>query len=113
MKFQDVYQFCQESKPTFLQTEAAVGYVVSVLVKGDSYGTELMQQLEKEYPDHCLSDTVLNDAIKFLDAKGWVKSYTQKCEGRGRPRRMLSLNPEVRDEAQKLAQLWHDYAGSK
>lgn len=113
MNFQDIYQFFQESKPTHLQPEAAVGYVVSVLLKGDSYATELIRQVEKEYPASCLSDTVLVEAIKFLESEEWVKSYTQKCAGRGRPRHMLSLKPEVRDEAQRLAQLWQDYAGAK
>lgn len=112
MKFQDIHRFFQERKPTFLCPEAAVGYVVSVLVKTDACGTDLIQQIEKEYPGYCLSDTVLYQAIKFLKSEQWVKCYTQKLEGRGRPHRMLSLNPEVREEAQGLAQLWQDYVES-
>ncbi len=113
MKLEDIYRFFQEPQPTHLNGEAATAYVVFVLLQRDSYGTELLQWLEREYPGYRLSDTILFSAIQFLESEGWINHYWQRLAGRGRPRRMLCLNPEVREEAQKLAQLWQNYAGAK
>ena len=45
----------------------------------ESYGTELIQKLESEYPTYRLSDTVLYSAIKFLEEEG-VLSDMSTCD---------------------------------
>ena len=110
MKFDDIYQFFKEPPPFYLNKELAVCYVLSVLLRGDSYGTELIQLLERDYPLYRLSDTVLYSALKFLEDEQMVTGYWKKVEGRGRPRRMYQIRPEMLQQAQDLAQLWQGYA---
>ncbi|HIK10517.1 MAG TPA: helix-turn-helix transcriptional regulator [Oscillatoriaceae cyanobacterium M33_DOE_052] len=110
MKFEDIYQFFQEPPPIYLNKELTVCYVLSVLVQGDSYGTELIQNLESEYSEYRLSDTVLYSALKFLESENAIKGYWKKVEGRGRPRRMYQVRPECLPQAQELARLWRSYA---
>ena len=109
MKLEDIYQFFENPPPTYLCQELAVCYILSVLQQGESYGTELIQKLEAEYPTYRLSDTVLYSAIKFLEDQKAITGYWKKLEGRGRPRRMYQVSPEWQTQAQDLARLWHDY----
>lgn len=109
MKLQQIYQFFNESQFSFLNPELAVCYVLSVLIKQDSYGTELIQRLEQQSSLYRLSDTVLYRAVRFLEEQDIITSYTQRVHGRGRPRRMLKLNPAAAQKAQELAQLWQHY----
>jgi DNA-binding PadR family transcriptional regulator len=111
MKFEHIYQFFQDPPPVYLNKELAVCYILSVLLRGDSYGTELIGQLEREFPIYRLSDTVLYSALKFLEDESVITGYWKKVEGRGRPRRMYQILPEWRHQAQDLARLWHDYTG--
>jgi DNA-binding PadR family transcriptional regulator len=109
MKFEDIYQFFQDPPPNYLNKELAVCYVLCVLLRGESYGTQLIQQLEHDYPSHRLSDTVLYSALKFLEDSEAISGYWKKVEGRGRPRRMYQISPEWRDQAQELASFWQAY----
>lgn len=109
MKLEDIYQFFQNPPPTYLSQELAVCYVLSVLLRGESYGTELIEQLESAYPLYRLSDTVLYNALKFLEDKKAITSHWQKVQGRGRPRRMYQVSPEWQEQAENLANLWQDY----
>jgi DNA-binding PadR family transcriptional regulator len=113
MKFEDIYQFFKDPPPFYLNKELAVCYVLAVLLKGDSYGTELIQLLETEYPLYRLSDTVLYSAFKFLEDQEMVTGYWKKVEGRGRPRRMYQIRAKVMLQAQDLAKLWDTYAAKK
>lgn len=109
MKIEDIYQFFQNPPATYLNQELAVCYILSVLSEGESYGTELIQRLESEYPLYRLSDTVLYNALKFIEDQHAITCYWQKVEGRGRPRRMYQINSEWRSQAQELACLWQEY----
>ncbi|MGL4618960.1 MULTISPECIES: PadR family transcriptional regulator [Cyanophyceae] len=109
MRIEDIYQFFQNPPPTYLSQELAVCYVLSVLLKGESYGTELIQKLESEYPNYRLSDTVLYSALKFLEDEKAILGYWKKVEGRGRPRRMYQISPEWQVQAQELSRLWQEY----
>lgn len=109
MKLEDIYQFFQNPPPTYLSQELAVCYVLSVLLRGESYGTELIEQLESAYPLYRLSDTVLYNALKFLEDKKAITSHWQKVQGRGRPRRMYQVSPDWQEQAENLARLWQDY----
>ncbi|MDX2231887.1 MAG: PadR family transcriptional regulator [Leptolyngbyaceae cyanobacterium bins.349] len=112
MRFEDIYEFFESLPPTYLNVEQAVCYVLSVLLQGDSYGSELIQRLEREYVIFRVSDPVLYTALNFLEDQEFITSFWKKLQGRGRPRRMLQLNPEVRERAQDLAQLWEEYAAT-
>lgn len=109
MRLEDIYQFFQNPPPTYLSQELAVCYVLSVLLKGESYGTELIQKLESEHPHYRLSDTVLYSALKFLEDEKAIIGYWKKVEGRGRPRRMYQISEEWQSQAQTLARLWQEY----
>ncbi|MDJ0704797.1 MAG: PadR family transcriptional regulator [Leptolyngbyaceae cyanobacterium MO_188.B28] len=109
MKFEDIYQFFEDPPPIYLNKELAVCYVLAVLIDRDSYGTELIQLLGREYPDYRLSDTVLYSALKFLEDQSAIEGYWKKVEGRGRPRRMYRLYPEYQLKARELGDLWQQY----
>jgi DNA-binding PadR family transcriptional regulator len=109
MKLEDIHEFFEYPPPTYLCTELAVCYILSVLLQGESYGTELIQKLETECPSYRLSDTVLYSAIKFLEDEQAITGYWKKLEGRGRPRRMYQVAPEWQESSQYLARLWHEY----
>ncbi len=109
MKFEDIYRFFQAPPPFYLNKELAVCYVLAILTRGDSYGTELIQLLETEYPSYRLSDTVLYSALKFLEEEGIITGYWKKVEGRGRPRRMYQIQTEASKKAQELSALWQEY----
>ncbi|HEY9619442.1 MAG TPA: PadR family transcriptional regulator [Crinalium sp.] len=111
--FDDIYQFFRNPPPFYLNKELAVCYVLDVLLRKDSYGTELIQLLENEYPTYRLSDTVLYSALKFLEDAAAITGYWKKVEGRGRPRRMYQITPEWQSKAQELARLWHSYAAKQ
>jgi DNA-binding PadR family transcriptional regulator len=110
MKVEDIYQFFDNPPPIYLTKELAVCYVLSVLVRGESYGTELIQLIETEYPTYRLSDTVLYSALKFLEEEQAIAGYWKKVEGRGRPRRMYRIRTDWLDRARDLSRLWHEYA---
>ncbi len=109
MKLGDIYQFFDNPPPTYLCQELAVCYILSVLLQKESYGTELIQELETQYPTYRLSDTVLYSAIKFLEDERAITGYWKKLEGRGRPRRMYQVSPEWQQQAQDLDRLWQEY----
>ncbi len=111
MKLDDIYQFFQNPPPTYLSSEPAVCYILSVLLQGDNYATELIHRLESEYPHYRLSDTVLYDALKFLESEKAIIGYWQKVIGRGRPRRMYQISPQWQAQANELARLWQEFLG--
>lgn len=113
MKLEDIYQFFENPPPTYLCQELTVCYILYVLLQGESYGTELIQQLEIEYPTYRLSDTVLYSAIKFLEDQKAITGYWKKLEGRGRPRRMYQVSAEWKTQAQDLAHLWQEYISKR
>jgi DNA-binding PadR family transcriptional regulator len=113
MKLEDIYHFFENPPPTYLCQELAVCYIMHLLLQSESYGTELIQRLETEYPTYRLSDTVLYSAIKFLEDQKAITGYWKKLEGRGRPRRMYQVSPEWQFKAQDLARLWQEYIGGR
>ena len=50
MTLETIYQFFQEHHPNYLNEKLAVCYIASLLLKGDTYGTEIIQSLERNYP---------------------------------------------------------------
>jgi hypothetical protein len=92
-----------------LGLELAVCWVLERLLEGDSYPTALMHDLSKVHPRLRLSETVLQQALGFLDQQGAISSYAQRCPSRGRPRRMLHLQEASRSEAEALMPPWHQW----
>lgn len=109
LQLEDIYDFFQNPPPLHLNQELAVCYVLSVLRHKDSYGTELIQELEQEYITYRLSDTILYRALQCLETEGFIHRYRQKVEGPGRPRFMYRLAPHARSQAEEATQLWQTY----
>ncbi|NES82046.1 MAG: helix-turn-helix transcriptional regulator [Moorea sp. SIO2B7] len=109
MKFEDIYKFFHNPPPIYLNKELAVCYVLAILLQGESYGTEMIGQLERHYNGYRLSDTVLYSALKFLEEAGTISGYWKKVQGRGRPRRMYLVCPESQKKAEELAGFWLGY----
>jgi DNA-binding PadR family transcriptional regulator len=113
MKFEDIYRFFENPPAFYLNKELAVCYVLSILLKGESYGTELIASLERDFPAYRLSDTVLYGALKFLEESGTITGYWKKVEGRGRPRRMYQIESRFQSQAQDLSNLWERYLSGR
>ncbi|MBM5807358.1 MAG: Pex protein [Cyanobacteria bacterium M_surface_10_m2_179] len=92
-----------------LGLELAVCWILERLLEGDSYPTALMHDLSDAHPKLRLSETVLQQALSFLDQDGAISSYSQRCPSRGRPRRMLHLLDDRRSEAQALMSPWRQW----
>jgi len=92
-----------------LGLELAVCWVLERLLESDSYPTALMHDLSTAHPRLRLSETVLQQALSFLDQQGAISSYAQRCPSRGRPRRMLHLLETSRSEAEALMPPWRQW----
>ena len=87
-------------------------WVLECLLKDDNYPSGLLQKLMQEEPQLRLSETVLQQALDFLEQQGSISTYTQRCPSRGRPRRMLHLMPDARGQAEQLMSPWHSWLES-
>ena len=92
-----------------LGLELAVCWILERLLEADSYPTALMHDLSHDHPRLRLSETVLQQALSFLDQQGAISSYAQRCPSRGRPRRMLHLLEPSRGQACALMTPWHQW----
>ena len=108
----DIEQYFRQPPPQFLDLELAVCWVLECLLKDDSYPSGLLQKLIREEPQLRLSETVLQQALDFLEQQGSISTYTQRCPSRGRPRRMLHLMPDARSQAEQLMSPWHSWLES-
>lgn len=113
MDFDDVYQFFRSPPPTYLTKEQAVCYVLDVLLRQESYGTELIDLIERTHPGYRLSDTVLYSVLKFLEESGTISGYWKKLDRRGRTRRMYQIQPEARSRAEELSKLWQGHLAER
>lgn len=109
MKLGDIYQFVQTPPLTFLCQELALCYILSVLIKGESYRVELMERLKTEYPTYRLSATMLDSALSFLEAENAVFCYPKNNPGPGHPRLMFEISPSWLLQATELAGFWQQY----
>ncbi|WP_299490153.1 helix-turn-helix transcriptional regulator [Acaryochloris sp. IP29b_bin.137] len=112
MNVQDIYQYFKNPPPIYITKEVAVCYILSVLLEeGDSYGTALLKYIRANHPPYRISDTVLYAALNFLIDEAMLSGYWQNESGRGRPRRMYQVADGREEDAQQLAQLWHNFLG--
>lgn len=102
-----VHAFFAQPPIQHLGLELAVCWVLERLLEADSYPTALMHDLAVAHPKLRLSETVLQQALNFLDQQGAISSYSQRCPSRGRPRRMLHLLETSREAALGLMSSWH------
>ena len=107
-----IEQYFHQPPPQFLDLELAVCWILECLLKDDSYPSCLLQKLIQAEPQLRLSETVLQQALDFLEQQGSISSYTQRCPSRGRPRRMLHLQAEARNEAERLMGPWRTWLDS-
>ena len=103
----DIEQYFRQPPPQFLDLELAVCWVLECLLKDDNYPSGLLQKLMREEPQLRLSETVLQQALDFLEQQGSISTYTQRCPSRGRPRRMLHLMPDARGQAEQPVSYTH------
>ena len=108
----DIEQYFHPPPPQFLDLELAVCWILECLLTDDNYPSGLLQHLIREEPQLRLSETVLQQALEFLEQQGSISSYTQRCPSRGRPRRMLHLESDARGEAERLMQPWRSWLDS-
>ena len=108
MNLEQVFQFFRNPPPAYLRPELALCYVLSVLLEGESYATELRSRLNNEHPRYLLSEPVLSTVMNLLEAENAITCYCQKVPGRGRPRRMFKLNPQWQPKAIELAYFWQN-----
>ena len=108
----DIQQYFHQPPPQFLDLELAVCWILECLLKDDNYPSGLLQKLIREEPQLRLSETVLQQALEFLEQQGSISSYTQRYPSRGRPRRMLHLESDSRGEAERLMQPWRSWLDS-
>ena len=101
--------FFEQPPLQHLGLELAVCWILERLLEADSYPTALMHDLSAAHPSLRLSETVLQQALGFLDQQGTIRSYSQRCPSRGRPRRMLHLIAERRSEAEGLMPPWRQW----
>lgn len=105
----DIERYFRQPPPRFLDLELAVCWVLDCLLENDSYPSGLLQRLEADHPQLRLSETVLHQALEFLDRQDMLDHYSKRCPSRGRPRRMLHLQPEARNQAQQLMKPWRQW----
>src|SRR5579883_156627 len=109
MNLDTIQTFFTAPPPTYLNTELAVCFVVSVLLQQDTCITAFVHHLQQTYPAYDVSDTILYRALTFLETEGAVRKYWQRGVGRGRPRQMFTLVAQHREQATTLTQLWYTY----
>jgi len=102
----DIERYFHQPPPRFLDLELAVCWVLDCLLRQDNYPSGLLQRLQHEHPELRLSETVLHQALAFLDGQGMLGHYSKRCPSRGRPRSMLHLQHEAREPAERLMTPW-------
>ena len=106
---ESIRAFFERPPVQHLSLELAVCWILERLLEADTYPTALMQDLSVSHPKLRLSETVLQQALGFLDQDGAIDSYAQRCPSRGRPRRMLHLLETRRSDAEQLMAPWHHW----
>ncbi len=109
MGLPDIQRFFAEPPVQYLGLELSVCWILECLLEKDNYPTAMTNQLAVSHPHLRISETMLQQAIEFLDRQGAITSYSQRCPSRGRPRRMLHLVEAVHQEARSLVASWQSW----
>lgn len=109
MGLPDIRRFFAEPPVQYLGLELSVCWILECLLKKDDYPTAMTNQLAESHPHLRISETMLQQAIEFLDRQGAITSYSKRCPSRGRPRRMLHLAEAVHQEARSLVASWQSW----
>ena len=109
MGLPDIRRFFAEPPVQYLGLELSVCWILECLLQKDDYPTAMTNQLAESHPHLRISETMLQQAIEFLDRQGAVASYSKRCPSRGRPRRMLHLSEAVTQEARSLVASWRSW----
>ena len=106
MGLPDIQRFFAKPPVQYLSLELSVCWILECLLEKDDYPTAMANQLAESHSHLRISETMLQQAIEFLDRQGAITSYTKRCPSRGRPRRMLHLAEAVHQEARSLVASW-------
>ena len=109
MGLPDIQRFFAKPPVQYLGLELSVCWILECLLQKDDYPTAMTNQLAESYPHLRISETMLQQAIEFLDRQGAVTSYAKRCPSRGRPRRMMHLAEAVHPEARSLVASWQSW----
>ena len=109
MGLPDIQRFFAEPPVQYLGLELSVCWILECLLKQDDYPTAMTSQLAESHPRLRISETMLQQAIEFLDRQGAITSYAKRCPSRGRPRRMLHLAEAVHQEARSRVTSWQSW----
>jgi DNA-binding PadR family transcriptional regulator len=109
MQLEDIYTFFAARSSIVLNPEVTVCYILHTLLQKDSCGTDLIQQLEQQYPRLNVSHPVLYVALKFLEREELIVRCVEPLDGQNQSRQMFRLVSEARPKAQALAQLWEQF----
>ena len=109
MGLPDIQRFFAEPPVQYLGLELSVCWILECLLEKDNYPTAMTNRLATSHPHLRISETMLQQAIEFLDRQGAITSYSQRCPSRGRPRRMLHLVEAVHQEARSLVASWQSW----
>ncbi|MXX08220.1 MAG: Pex protein [Synechococcus sp. SB0667_bin_8] len=109
MGLPDIQRFFAEPPVQYLGLELSVCWILECLLEKDDYPTAMTNKLAKSYPHLRISETMLQQAIEFLDRQGAITSYSRRCPSRGRPRRMMHLAEAVHREARSLVASWRSW----
>ena len=109
MGLPDIQRFFAEPPVQYLGLELSVCWILECLLEEDDYPTAMTNRLVTSHPHLRISETMLQQAIEFLDRQGAITSYSKRCPSRGRPRRMLHLAEAVHGEARSLVGSWKSW----
>ena len=89
----DIEHYFRQPPPLFLDLELAVCWVLDCLLKNDSYPSGLLQRLQSDHPKLRLSETVLHQAVDFLEQQEMLDCYTKRCPQQRAPTPHAASSP--------------------
>lgn len=109
MDIADVYKYFQSPpKPQYLNKEQAVCYISKSLLENDLCATELIVSIQSN--TRALSSTIVSESLEILLKNNIINSYIKKIQGKGRSRKMFTIIPQMKPQAEELATFWDSIA---
>ena len=109
MDIADVYKYFQSPpKPQYLNKEQTICYISKSLLENDLCATELIVLVQSS--TRALSSTILSESLVILLESNIINSYIEKIKGKGRSRKMFTIIPEMKPQAEELANFWDNIA---
>jgi hypothetical protein len=110
LSWKNIRQHFSDSKITYLAKAEAVCYVLWLLkTRNTTYGTQMTQLIKDEFNLLQISDTVLYNAIGFLEDEGVIQSRSESGGGRGRPRTMYTFK-NIPQDVEDYIHFWTEFS---